>query len=374
MFPWAGVLVLGIDHEDFEQFATGATFHPYGGDLHRFYRGILRYMQALGSPFLQSHGLRLLRAAHGVIEDPKGPRNGFEAEVRRLTQRHPTGVSCEDLLAAAAEVEANRLMSRPDPALRQLAPGAVHRLLLAQVHPDPASPHRRGFDHLAARIGDDDACELLPLVTFLAFVHDDPCEAFAHLVDLAQREPEWLKTMTAAQVLDRAGWGDDYEHYWDRVAAGEPIGTPYVVDPLRKAMREHGRSALLELLARPAARLAELSEPQLRAVEPPVIVFPLRHGGLFHHRNGVALDDHDWAQQALVDVGLYGAAERLTMDRRSQGPSYCTHTGCPHHPTGLCDRWYLPPTTADGHDACSFAPVFVYKAGMEPADALESGP
>jgi hypothetical protein len=372
VFPWAGVLVLGIDYEDFAQLAAGPAYHPYGGDLHRFYRGILRYMQGLGSPFLQSHGLRLLRATHDVIRDPLGPHDAFEHEARRLAVLHPTGVSCEDLLAAAAEVEAIRLMIRLDPNAQSLAPGSVQRLLLAQVHPDPGTPQRRGFDHLAARIGDDDACELLPLLTFLAFIHNDPCEAFQYLVGVAQSAGDALKTRTAAQVLDRIGWGDAYDRHWDGVAAGDPIGTPYLVDPLRKAMREHGRSRLLELLARPATRLGELPEAQLRAVQPPVIIFPSRDGGLVHHRNGVALDDVDWAQQALLDAGLYGAAERLTIERRRTGPSYCTHTGCPHRGAGLCDRWYLPPSTAEGHDACSFTHVFTFNAGMAPVDALRA--
>lgn len=370
VYPWVGVLVLGLDYEDFAQFATGPAYHPYGGDLHRFYRGILRFMQGIGSPFLQSHGLRLIRAAYDVIKDPRGPHDAFEREAQRLTAPHPTGLSCEDILAAAAEVEAVKLMVRADPNLQFALPGNIHRVVLAQVHPDHDVPPRRGFDHLAARIGDEDACELFPLLTFLAFIHDDPCEAFHYLANAAERSADALKTMTAAQVLDRLDWSDGYENYWDRVAAGEPIGTPYLVDPLRNAMREHGRSELLELLARPATRLAELPEAQLRAVQPPVITFPSRDGGLVHHLNGVALDDADWAQQAVVDAGLYGAAERLTIERRRTGPSYCSHTGCPHHGAGLCDRWYLLPSTADGHDACSFVNVFTSNAGMTPADAL----
>jgi hypothetical protein len=129
---------------------------------------------------------------------------------------------------------------------------------------------------------------------------------------------------------------------------------------------------LLELLARPANRLEGLTEPQLRAVEPPVIMFPSRHGGLVRHRNGVAVDDAEWGQQALVDTGVYGAAERLTIERHRTGPSYCTHTGCPHHGAGLCDRWYLVPSTADGHDACSFGPVFTLNARMTPAAAVRA--
>lgn len=226
VYPWAGVLILGIDYEDFAQMASGPAYHPYGGDLHRFYRGILRYMQGLGSPFLQSHGLRLLRATHDVITNPLGPHDAFEREAQRLAAPHPTGVSCEDILAAAAEVEAVKLMVRADPNLQSALPGNIHRVLLAQVHPDRDAPQRRGFDHLAARIGDEDACELLPLLTFLAFIHDDPCEAFNYLAGAAESSADALKAMTAAQVLDRVGWSDGYDSYWDRWPRANRSGRP----------------------------------------------------------------------------------------------------------------------------------------------------
>jgi hypothetical protein len=80
VYPWAGLLVLGFNDEDLEQNATGPTYHPCGGDLHRYYRGILRFMHGLGSPFLHNHGLRLIRAAHDVIQNPRGQHDVFERE------------------------------------------------------------------------------------------------------------------------------------------------------------------------------------------------------------------------------------------------------------------------------------------------------
>jgi hypothetical protein len=101
-------------------------------------------------------------------------------------------------------------------------------------------------------------------------------------------------------------------------------------------------------------------------------VFRSRDGDLVLHCNGVAFDDAKWGHQALVDTGLYGAAERLTIERHRTGPSYCSHTGCPHHGAGLCDRWYLVPSTAAGHDACSFGPTFTRDARMTPAAAIRA--
>jgi hypothetical protein len=367
-FPWAGVLVLGADYELFGEFGTGLYWHEYGGPLHEFHHGIVHFVQALGSPFLHNHGLRILRAAHDVVDAPWNGHESFVTEVGRLRRRNSSGLSCEDLLESAAEVEASRLMSASGGGGQPVQLAMAYRANLTHAYSDPDAPQRRGFDYLAERIGDESAYELLALLTFLAFIHDEPCEAFEYLAPVAGQAPEAFRSMSAAQHLDRLEWADGYEQYWDSVAAGEPLGTPYVVEPLREAMRRLGRSALLETIARPGVHLLKLTDDQLRAVEPPVIVFPSREGGLVHHRNGVALGiDPRFTAEALIDVGLYGAAERLTVDRRATEPVYCNHTRCPHRTTGLCRRWYLPPSTADGHNACPFVRRFTDHAASDPA-------
>ena len=140
---------------------------------------------------------------------------------------------------------------------------------------------------------------------------------------MAEQAPEIFKSLEVAQILDRLEWADEFNGYWDRVAAevGQPVGTPYIVDPLREAMRRLGRSALLETLARPSAHLNALPEPELRAVQPPVMVFPSRTGGLVHQRNGLALDDPGFVGRALADVAIFGAAERLTLAREAAEPA-----------------------------------------------------
>jgi hypothetical protein len=380
VFPWAGVLALRGDYETYDEFATGLWWQEYGGPLHQWHHGIVHFIQALGSPFIQDHGLRLVRALHEVVDDPGGGHNAFVAEAGRLGRRHSSGLSCEDLLESAAEVEASRLMSasivgdgqvenlvivQPD---RIAAPAQAYRANLAEAYADPDAPQRRGFEHLADRIGDELAYELFAPLTFLAFIHDDPCEAFEYLVSVADDAPEAFASMSAAQHLDLLEWADVHEQCWDRISAGEALGTAYIVEPLREAMRRLGRSALLEVLARPAAHLPTLTENQRRAVEPPVIVFPSRAGGLVYRRSGVALDvDPEFAGKALTEVGLYGAAERLTLARGDTEPVYCAHIRCPHRDAGLCRRWYWPPSAVEGHDACSFVRVFAAHADMDPA-------
>ncbi len=368
-FPSFGVLVLTADYETYVELASGPAPQPYGGPTHQFEYGIMRFMQALGSPFLHNHGLRLLRTSSNVVDDPNGRHDAFSAEAALLNRPHSSGISCSDLLESSAEVEAIRNLLKLDATLRLLPPGSVIRLLLEQLHPDPAAHRRRGFDYLAEHIGDDDACELLALLTFLAFLGDDPLAGFEYLVSAIPVAPTVFKTATAAQILDRLGWGDNFDEYWDLVASGAPTGTPYIVDPLREAMRRLGRSLLLEVLARPGAHIENLLEPQLRAVEPPVIIYPSRDGSLVYHRNGIALDDPNFTGNALADLSIYGAAIRLAGDRRHAEPPYCAHVRCPHHHAGLCHRWYHPPSAAEGHDTCYFVHLFESRSGRTPAAA-----
>jgi len=376
VFPWAGVLVLRGDYETYADVVAQKVLLVNGLELHDFHHGTVHFLQALGSPLLQNHGLRLLRAAQAAVsaagrgfEVNDAAARDFHREEHFLAQQHSSGLSCVDLLESAAELEANRLDIGAG-AADGVRLGRNHRALLERMHPDPASPRRRAFDFLTGRLGDDDACDLMALLTFLAFIGNDPCAAFIQLAEWAADEPEAWKSLTAAQMIDRLGFGDQFEEYWDAVAAGEPLGTPYVVDPLREAMRRLGRSLLLEVLGRPAFYLPRLDEPQLRAVLPPVMIFPSREGGLVHHLNGVALDVNPaFAGNALAEVAVYGAAQRLTLDRRVPIRNYCNHDGCQHHRSSLCHRWYRPPNTHEGHDTCHFVRVFAHYAGIDPAAA-----
>src|SRR5690349_10446127 len=58
VFPWAGVLILPGDIEMYHELATDPSFQQYGGPLHGWHHGVVHFIQALGSPFLQDHGLR----------------------------------------------------------------------------------------------------------------------------------------------------------------------------------------------------------------------------------------------------------------------------------------------------------------------------
>ncbi|MBO3749818.1 hypothetical protein J5X84_27370 [Streptosporangiaceae bacterium NEAU-GS5] len=345
VFPWAGVLVLGVEYETYAEAAAGGLSGI--SETITWNHGILHFTQILGSQLLHNHGLRLMNAARDTLAPGDGgAAQRFAREAAFLTEPAELGLSRWDLLEAAAAVEAVRLL-----------PGGIG---VSGPYGGPA------FAWLAGQLGEHDAGELCAFLTFLAFLTNDPCATFAGLAQAAARDPETWKATSAVGVLDQIGWGEEFDGYWDLISAGEPVGTPYVIEPLLAAMRVIGRSRLLELLARPAALLPGLDEEELRAVLPPLIIYPSRDGGLAHHRNGVALADPGFAWNALAEVGVFGAAAQLALDPE---PAYCDHLACPHHASGLCRQWYDPPDATAGHDACGFLPVFTHYAGQDPAAA-----
>ncbi|WP_433307218.1 hypothetical protein ACQP2F_22935 [Actinoplanes sp. CA-030573] len=352
-FPWAGLLVLPTDYETMVELTTSLVPYRYGGPNQQFQHGILHFVQALGSPFLHRHGLRLLRMAEEVVggADPAELR----AELAVTRRPNASGLTAGDLLESAAELESARMTyATLAGTLPAGSPAALYRSQLHHAYPDPAEPRRKAFDHFAGVAGLDAAYELLALVTFLVFLGDDPAGMFDQLAPAVAKQAEGVAGLSAAQLLDRLGWADNYEEYLDLIVAGEPIGTPFLVDPLRAALALHGRSALIETLARPATGLLALGEDELRAIEPPLIVYPSRDGGLVHHRNGLARgDDSRFAYRIIAAAGTYGAAERMTSPVTG-GDAYCAHVACPQHAGALCHRWFLPPDSAEGHEACSF--------------------
>jgi hypothetical protein len=350
VFPWAGVLVLGIDYETYVA-AAGDRPTAIAESL-AWGHGVVHFTQALGSQLLQNHGLRLLKAGREVVSANAGAgaaARRFTQESEFLTRPAENGWSPWDLLEAVAGVEAIRLLPR--------------MAGVATPSPWPAFDWLAGL--LDATPGGNDANELFAFLAFFAFMTNEPCRTFAGLAEMAAADADTWKSARAVEVLDHFEWGAEFDAYWDHVSAGEPVGTPYIVDPLREAMRRIGRSRLLELLARAAAHLPDLDEHMLRAVLPPVMVYPSRAGGLVHHLNGIALDDGGrFAGDALAEVGIFGAARQLVQRTEA---AYCDHIGCPHRASGLCHQWFNPPGNETGHAGCDFVRVFTHYAGQDPA-------
>ena len=292
-FPWAGVAVLS---EDYETYRDGMEGQPLPLDAAlAFNRAVVRFLQALGSPALQNHGLRLMKAAQDLVAaTPTGDAgragSAFRREARFLLEPSAgaDGFSAWDVIESATEVEAQRLL-----------PG---------FRPNPIPGHRRAFDRLCAKVGEDAAGELMALLSFLAFLTTKPAESFSRLCELAVPGRDELRRSPAIEVLGHLGWTDVVDRLWDDAVAGVPMGTPYVVEPLRLAIQRLGRSRLIEVLARPAAHLDTLEAPEMRALLPPVIIHPSRDGRLVHRLNGAARDDPSLAGNALANVALYGAA------------------------------------------------------------------
>jgi hypothetical protein len=351
VFPWAGVVVLDVEYEAYAEAVSGQWI-SHVRELLEWNHGVLHFIQALGSPQLQNHGLRILRTSHDVLEHLETPsgraaKDEFATEMRFLRGAGAGGLTPWDLLEAGAAAEALRL--------------------LPQVAFAERPSFGRAFDLLAQHVGDDGASELCYFFGFLSFITADPCDTFVKLAESASGDSGPWRGMRAGDILEQLGFAEEFESYWDLVSVGEPVGTPYVVDPLRAAMQRLGRSQLLETLARPADHLNALEEPDLRALLPPVIVYPSSSGGLVHHLNGVARDDGgEFVANALADVGIFGAAAGLAV---SPQDTYCHHVQCSTHPTGLCSHWYNPPTNEQGHDSCRFPGVFAHWAARQPTNA-----
>ena len=209
---------------------------------------MVHFLQALGSQLLhnQACGSWAGRDVLAAIDDAAATQR-FAREARFLTVTGERGVSTWDLLEAAAAIEARRLIPQaawtsPD----QAGPASTAR-----------RPARRGGRRRAVRLPD---------------VLRDPDRASRRhvrcLAEAAATQDPDLEGRRASAVLDQLDWGE-FDAYWDLVSAGEPVGTPYLAEPLREGMRRIGRSRLLELLARPSAHLHELKESELRACSRP---------------------------------------------------------------------------------------------------------
>ena len=163
---------------------------------------------------------------------PCGDRGAAPAERVRADRRGPARVGGRAGVGAANVRDAGP---------RAPGPGASPALFcqseLHAAYPDASHPRRKAFDHLAGLAGVEAAYELLALITFLVFIGEDPAGMFDQLAPAVANQADGFAALSAAQLLDRLGWADNYEEYLDRVAAGEPIGTPFLVDPLRAALR-----------------------------------------------------------------------------------------------------------------------------------------
>lgn len=339
----------------------------------------IRSVQAMGSPFLNRHALRLLRTAVEVIRRARPGADGwstacsqFRNEATRLTRRNENELSCIDLLESTARLEAYRrfLSGYAIPGHRTTV--SLYLDLEAAAHPEPGSPERRGFTYLSERLGPDDAYMLLAPLTFLAFITENPVATFSSLTSRAVGHAEELSHMRCEELLAWAGLADQYwSEYLGPVAMGAPLGTTFITDPLQAALRIWDRSSLLDAFCRPATYLMRLPGDQrtFRHLLLPVIILRENSGELTATSNGVAESRPGFAYDVIRHAGLVAAAERLTVLRDAPVEHRCWHQGCPVFATGLCHSWYAVPDTQMGHDACGFPREFAAVAGVLPTQA-----
>jgi tetratricopeptide (TPR) repeat protein len=339
----------------------------------------IRSLQAMGSPFLNRHALRLLRTAVEVIrrarpdaDDWPTACSQFESEATRLTRRNENDLSCFDLLESTARLEAYRQVLDNFAVQGQRTTVSLYLELEAAADPEPSSPQRRGFTYLSERLGRDDAYLLQAPLTFLAFTTEDPVATFSSLTSRAVGHTEELCRLGCEELLAWAGLADRYwSEYLGPVAMGAPLGTTFITDALQAALEIWDQSSLLDALCRPATHLTRLPGDQrtFRNLLPPVIILRTNSGELNATSNGVAESRPGFAYDVIRHAGLVAAAERLTVLRDAPAEQQCWHQGCPVFATGLCHRWYAVPSAQIGHDACDFPREFAALAGVPPTQA-----
>lgn len=373
-----GLAVVDIEIEDLEAERQPGSAAWWNETDFRWDLATFRFVQSMGSAFLNIHGLRLVKTAVDALASVGGSSDAqheaaarFAAQATLLSERTTYGLSCFDLLESAATLEAHRRYLGGFGVAGKATPVSLYLEQQERLYPDPASPQRYGFKWLSNRLGPDDAYLLLAPLTFLSFIADDPVEMFMRLAQEAIGATETLRTANAPELLAWAGIGDRYaDQYLLPVASGEPVGTQFITDPLCAALQIWGVSSLLEAFCRPSVHIAALPGDQatFRHLLPPVQLVHTRSGELTVLKNGLAASQPGLAYDILGHAGVVAAAQRLTLPN-SVTDHVCWHVQCPVFATGLCWRWYYVPSAEDGHDTCLFPQEFAGVAGMAPADA-----
>lgn len=374
-----GLAIIDLEFEDVE----AATQQPGAGDrldetIYRWQLATIRFVQCLGSVFLNIHGLRLVKAAVDLLahagDESVASRDAltrFIVQATAVSDRGAYGLSAFDLLESAATLEAHRHYVDRYVIAGEATPVNLYLDLMKTMHPDAAAPQRHGFSWLSNRLGPDDAYLLLAPLTFLALISDDPVETFMRLAGEAIGVTERLRMSSAEELTAWAGIGDRYvDEYLLPIASGEPIGTTFITDPLRAALQIWGVAPLLEAFCRPSVHLSALPGDQatFRHLLPPLQLLRNRSGELVMLSNGLAATQPDLSYDILRHAGIVAAAERLTL--RAAGVEHaCWHENCPVFATGLCSRWYYIPSAEEGHDACLFPREFEAVANLSPVEA-----
>jgi hypothetical protein len=379
-----GLAVLEVDFEELQLAQTGIQVTISGSALtfnqatyHHGYE-VIRFTQSLASPFLNNHALRLLRSAVDLVSLAGGESTArreaarkFRAELGRMSDRAQYGLSCLDLLESAAEVETHRQYMNSFSVQDQPTAVSVYQNLQNRIHPNAESPQRKGFDWLTTRLGPDDAFLLMAPLTFLAFLADDPVNKFRSLAFEAAGREGMLRDASGDELLQWFGADNYVATYLAPVSRGEPIGTPFITDPLRAALELWTPSQLINAFCRPSTHLTTLPGDQraYRHLVPPVIILRASSGNLSVLRNGLAEKDPNLVYDVLRHAGIMAAAERLAASVPDDAERVCWHRGCPVFATGLCWRWYMIPTREEGHDICRFPDEFAAVAKISPVDA-----
>ena len=132
----------------------------------------------------------------------------FRAETAVLRQPNASGLTAEDLLESAAELESARLTyATLAGVLPSGSPALFFQSELHAAYPDASHPRRKAFDRLAGLAGVEAAYELLALITFLVFIGEDPAGMFDQLAPAVANQADGFAALSAAQTARPARLG-----------------------------------------------------------------------------------------------------------------------------------------------------------------------
>jgi hypothetical protein len=337
-----------------------------------FEHEVIHFIQAITSAYLQNQsielvatGVPLLRNHADLLSIPEGKIPLFAKSAKRLSARTADGLSCRDLLESCAVVESFKLVD--------LQPSLDRFLNFRDSFfpGDITSPYRRGFDWLAAHVGRSFAYELLAPICFVAFSGDNPPENFSTIVE--DHLPEDLSGLTALSIEGIfSTFGMNIKnHFLHQIDQYSDKNSPVLLPCAKAAVAMIGLERLFEVAARPSLINSTLSPAEMDFLLPPVVAFSSSSGQKLQGSvNGLARTDTTLGSLVMELCALLGAAERLTILRQENTLyQFCPHKlACPHYASGLCFRWFAPPSLELGHEKCGFVKKFSAVAGAAPSD------
>jgi hypothetical protein len=167
--------------------------------------------------------------------------------------------------------------------------------------------------------------------------------------------PVEVSALPIADMFQAFGM-DIKNHFLHRIEElDDGKGSQVLVDCVNAAVASLGPERLLEIGARPSY-INSMDAADIEFLLPPVVAFSSRAGKKLQGSTyGLAKKDKKFVKRIHKLCAVTGAAERLTILRDGDLHQFCPHRdACPHFASGLCFRWFAPPSLELELRFCSY--------------------